>query len=54
MAKLKGYIANSVFQTFRKRYKECVRMLNGMEKTLERQLPESDRRWPTSNPETDN
>ena len=27
-------------------YQECIRMLNGMEGTLERQLPESDRRWP--------
>jgi hypothetical protein len=25
---------------------ECSRMLNGMERTLEKQLPESDRRWP--------
>jgi hypothetical protein len=27
-------------------YQECLRMLNGMERTLEKQLPESDRRWP--------
>ncbi|MEI7437073.1 MAG: hypothetical protein WCL16_09755, partial [bacterium] len=27
---------------------ECIRMLNGMERTLEKQLPESDRRWSSS------
>jgi hypothetical protein len=26
-------------------YKECIRMLNGLEKTLERKLPERERRW---------
>ena len=26
-------------------YKECIRMLNGLEKTLERKLPEGERRW---------
>ena len=25
--------------------KECIRMLNGLEKTLERKVPEKDRRW---------
>jgi len=25
--------------------KECIRMLNGLEKSLEKHLPESDRRW---------
>ncbi len=36
------------YQTFRRRYKECIRMLNGLEKTLERKLPERDRRWPVA------
>jgi len=27
-------------------YQECLRMLNGMERTLEKQLPESDGSWP--------
>ncbi len=27
---------------------ECIRMRNGMERTLEKHLPESDRRWPQS------
>jgi len=25
--------------------KECIRMLNGLEKSLEKHLPESERRW---------
>jgi len=28
-----------------RRYKECIRMLNGLEKTLERKVPERKRRW---------
>ena len=32
---------------YRSRYKECIRMLNGLEKSLEKHVPESDRRWPT-------
>ena len=27
-------------------YQECIWMLNGMKRTREKQLPESDRRWP--------
>ncbi len=46
MGKLKGYVSDAQFDTFRDRYLECVRMLNGMEKTLEQQLPEALRRWP--------
>ncbi len=46
MAHLKGYETQQTFNTVKSRYQECIRMLNGMEKTLERQLPESDRRWP--------
>jgi hypothetical protein len=30
------------------RYQESIQIFNGMERTLERQLPESDRRWPNS------
>ena len=33
------------YREFRERYKECIRMLNGLEKTLERKVPERDRRW---------
>ena len=45
IAKLKGYIDQSAYSTYRGRYKECIRMLNGLEKSLEKQLPESERRW---------
>lgn len=45
MARLKNYLSQEVFQNYRERYKECVRMLNGLEKTLEKKLPASARRW---------
>jgi four helix bundle protein len=47
IAKLKSYIDNEIYNSFRNRYLECVRMLDGLEKTLEQQLDESCRRWPT-------
>jgi four helix bundle protein len=46
IAKLKSYIDNEIYNGFCNRYLECVRMLNGLEKTLEQQLDESSRRWP--------
>ena len=46
MAHLKGYESKETYERFRECYKECIRMLNGMERTLERFLPEQDRRWP--------
>jgi four helix bundle protein len=45
MARLKGYITEKVYLEIRGRYKECIRMLNGLEKTLERKIPERERRW---------
>ena len=45
MATLKGHLGDGVFGSFRARYKECVRMLNGLERTLERKLPPGSRRW---------
>jgi len=45
MAKLKGYITEKVYLEFRGRYKECIRMLNGLEKISERKIPERERRW---------
>ncbi len=51
VAKLKGLLADDQYETFRDRYQECVRMLNGMEKTLERQLPAGNQRWPSVNTE---
>ncbi len=46
IARLKGYITQRQYESFRSRYQEFVRMLNGLEKTLERQLDEASRRWP--------
>ena len=48
IAQMKGYIRQDVYDTFRNRYTECVRMLNGLERTLERQLPPEHRHWPES------
>ena len=48
MAKLKGYISEKAYMEFRDRCKECIHMLNGLEKTLERKIPERDRRWQIS------
>jgi hypothetical protein len=44
----KGYITEKTYREFRNRYKECIRMLNGLEKTLERKVPVKDRRWQVS------
>jgi hypothetical protein len=44
MAKLKGYITEETYREFRNQYKEYIRMLNGLEKTLERKIPERERR----------
>ena len=46
MAKLKGYITEKVYLAIRGRYKECIRMLNGLENTWGRKVPERERRWP--------
>ncbi len=45
MAQMKGYMSEADFQGYKTRYQECIRMLNGLEKTLERKLPSADRRW---------
>ena len=47
IAKMKGYLDDKVYATFSDRYRECIRMLNGLERTLERQLPPDAQRWPT-------
>ena len=46
IAKLKAYIDNRRYNEYRARYLECIRMLNGLERTLERKINESDRHWP--------
>ena len=53
VAKLKGYITEQIYLEFRDRYKECIRMLNGLEKTLERKIPEREQRWQVSEKPTD-
>jgi four helix bundle protein len=56
IAHLKGFITLAIYENFRGRYLECVRMLNGIEKTLEKQLPKDQQRWnadyPPSIPES--
>lgn len=46
MAHLRGYESKETYHAFRERYRECIRMLNGIERSLEKQLPQSDQRWP--------
>jgi len=50
IANLKGYIVLQVFEQYRDRYHECVRMLNGLERTLEQELPARERRFPDRAP----
>jgi four helix bundle protein len=45
IARLKGYITEKTYLELRDRYKECIRMLNGLEKTLEHKIPQKERRW---------
>lgn len=42
----KKYITEEVFEHFRSRYHECVRMSNGLERKLELKLEPSARRFP--------
>lgn len=46
IAMRKQYISPQAYEDLKSRYHECVRMLNGLERKLEQQLPEKDRRWP--------
>ena len=46
MAFRKEYVSQQKFEEIRDRYEECIRMLNGLERTYEQQLPESARDWP--------
>ena len=45
VARLKRYLTAEGFEPFRDRYGKCVRILNGLERTLESRLPQSERRW---------
>ena len=46
IALLKGYIPQKTLDEVGERYRECARMLNGLERSLERHLPSTDRRFP--------
>jgi len=46
MATRKNYIQQQQYELYRSRYTECVRMLNGLERKLESQLPSTARRFP--------
>jgi four helix bundle protein len=46
IACLKAHIEEITYEAFRDCYYECVRMLNGLEQSLELQLPPHERRWP--------
>jgi hypothetical protein len=46
MASRKRYIEQHVFDAYRSRYYECVRMLNGLEGKLELQLDPDARGFP--------
>ena len=54
VAKLKGYLNEDRYESFRGRYLECVRMLNGLEQKLERQLDPLSRRWPHYHADAEN
>ncbi|MBA3484411.1 MAG: four helix bundle protein [Pirellulales bacterium] len=45
MAVRKKYLTQDAYEAFRDRYQECVRMLNGLERKLETQLPIEARRF---------
>jgi S23 ribosomal protein. len=48
----KRYLTQESYESIRAGYEECVRMLNGLERTLERQLDEVLRRFPQTVPPT--
>jgi four helix bundle protein len=50
IAFMKKYVRSDEFEDLRARYQECVRMLNGLERSLERHLPARERRFPEKLP----
>lgn len=52
IACMKGYLTEPEFRQIRARYDECIRMLNGLERSLERNMPAAQQRWP-KRPATD-
>jgi four helix bundle protein len=53
IARLKNYVSPEQYAMMKQRYQECVRMLNGLERTHERQLPRDQRLWPDAAAPTD-
>ena len=45
VAKRKTYLTQEKYESFRTRYHECIRMLNGLEAKWEQQLAPDQRRW---------
>jgi four helix bundle protein len=45
IARRKDYLTQENYLGIRERYTECIKMLNGLERALERHLPEEERRW---------
>jgi four helix bundle protein len=41
----KAYIKQEQFDGLSARYEECIRMLNGLERSFEQSLPERERKW---------
>lgn len=52
----KRYEPQERFNNLLERYEECIRMLNGLERAFEQQLPPSERKWtrPNLEPRTPN
>lgn len=48
MAMRKQYISLAEYEMLRDRYLRCVRMLNGLEQSLEKHLPPESRRFPSN------
>jgi four helix bundle protein len=46
IARLKGYVSSTVYESLREAYLECVRMLNGMERAFDSKLEHRVQRWP--------
>jgi four helix bundle protein len=46
----KRYLSDETFKNLVQRYEECIRMLNGLERSFEQSLPERERKW-TAEPE---
>lgn len=48
VAHRKRYLTLKLYESLRRRYQECVRMLNGLERNYEKQLAPADRTWPAA------